>query len=246
MKWFQKRNGINAIGFISFAMLFSFFLMPAFVLADEDTDLDDETPAFSSPAQAQRAENLANRTSLEPDPETAAAIQGAEEKRGALALARQELERLLADPSTSPAEVNAAKSAVDLARQSYDQAQATADQKLADFVGESRADIEQMRAHGMGWGEIAHELGVHPGSLGLGHTKGKLNRNKIAEMPLDGEMDETAELKAATSRNLKTGWAKGDFEDEKTAPGKSGGKRGDTDKTPENKDKDKDKDKKDK
>ena len=39
----------------------------------------------------------------------------------------------------------------------------------------------------------AHELGVHPGSLGLGHTKGK----------------KANEMEMATTRNTKTGLSKG-------------------------------------
>jgi len=44
---------------------------------------------------------------------------------------------------------------------------------LSNVAGVSQEDIEGMRVSGMGWGEIAHELGVHPGVLGLGHTKDK-------------------------------------------------------------------------
>ena len=44
----------------------------------------------------------------------------------------------------------------------------------------------------MGWGEIAHELGVHPGVLGLGHTK------KNMEMMGD-------DLALATTTDMQTG-----------------------------------------
>lgn len=44
---------------------------------------------------------------------------------------------------------------------------------LSDVSGVSTEDIAEMRASGMGWGEIAHEIGVHPSVLGLGHTKQK-------------------------------------------------------------------------
>jgi hypothetical protein len=42
---------------------------------------------------------------------------------------------------------------------------------------QTAADIEGMRAIGMGWGDIAHELGVHPSTLGLGEKFGHANRN---------------------------------------------------------------------
>ena len=42
---------------------------------------------------------------------------------------------------------------------------------ISDATSVSEQDIADMRAEGMGWGEIAHELGVHPSTLGLGHAK---------------------------------------------------------------------------
>ena len=68
--------------------------------------------------------------------------------------------------------------------------------KLADITGELDDDIEAMRASGMGWGEIAHELGVHPSALGLGHTK---NQKSFSER----------EIAEATARNTKNGFATG-------------------------------------
>lgn len=51
--------------------------------------------------------------------------------------------------------------------------------------------VGDLRAKGMGWGEIAHELGVHPGTLGLGHTKEKGLKSGVASADMSG--------KAATS-----------------------------------------------
>jgi len=66
--------------------------------------------------------------------------------------------------------------AENLALASQEAAQANLDKETIDLInatGVSKEDIDGMRASGMGWGEIAHELGVHPGVLGLGHTKDK-------------------------------------------------------------------------
>jgi hypothetical protein len=42
-------------------------------------------------------------------------------------------------------------------------------QTLSQESGVPPQQISQMRESGMGWGEIAKELGVHPGVLGYGH-----------------------------------------------------------------------------
>jgi hypothetical protein len=55
-----------------------------------------------------------------------------------------------------------------------------------------------MRASSMGWGDIAHELGVHPSTLGLGLGHGKNNKNFSRQ-----------EIAEATARNTKTGYASG-------------------------------------
>jgi hypothetical protein len=42
----------------------------------------------------------------------------------------------------------------------------------AQGAGLSVDEISTMRKQGIGWGVIAQELGIHPGSLGVGHAKG--------------------------------------------------------------------------
>ncbi|MEA3290185.1 MAG: hypothetical protein U9Q04_08395 [Campylobacterota bacterium] len=54
-------------------------------------------------------------------------------------------------------------------------------QQLADMTDESVNSINDMRESGMGWGEIAHELGVHPSVLGLGHTNNIKNQERMRE-----------------------------------------------------------------
>ena len=84
-------------------------------------------------------------------------------------------------------------------------AQAAHAQNLADAVvandpekdvNATLGEIAAMREAGMGWGQIAHELGVHPGTLGLGHTKGIAPQSPT-------------ETQLATARNPQTGGAKG-------------------------------------
>jgi len=44
--------------------------------------------------------------------------------------------------------------------------------KIGELAGISASEVEAMRLSGMGWGQIAHELGLHPGNLGMGHKDG--------------------------------------------------------------------------
>jgi hypothetical protein len=46
--------------------------------------------------------------------------------------------------------------------------QLTIADSLAGAAGVESSAVQDMRASGMGWGEIAQELGVHPSTIGLG------------------------------------------------------------------------------
>lgn len=46
-------------------------------------------------------------------------------------------------------------------------------ENLSRESGMSPSRIRAMRESGMGWGQVAKEAGAHPGSLGVGHSKGK-------------------------------------------------------------------------
>lgn len=85
------------------------------------------------------------------------------------------------------------------------------DQKIADWYADgpeiSAAQVETMRASGMGWGEIAHELGLHPSVLGLGHAKKA------------GTLDDVA---MATMVDMKSGYGAGHGKSA-DAPGDKGG-----------------------
>lgn len=45
--------------------------------------------------------------------------------------------------------------------------------RLSTLSGKSSDEIAAMREKGMGWGEIAQQLGIHPGELGLGKKEEK-------------------------------------------------------------------------
>jgi len=84
----------------------------------------------------------------------------------------------------------------------------------AKRTGVMEGEIAQMRADGMGWGEIAHALGVHPGVLGLGHSK---------------KSTFGTELAMATATNLKTGNSTGHGQAYGGGPGAKNGNNGHAD-----------------
>ena len=161
-------------------------------LAATSDDIDDEAPAFANPAQAQHAANLAEQAALSDD-SVKESLQDVEDAQDALDEALE---------SKDPDAVAAAREALAKAEDAYTE-------ELADITGVIESDISAMRDSGMGFGVIAHELGVHPGLLGLGHTKGKQKHNagKFAEPTISGV--DKQELAEATARNMKSGWSKG-------------------------------------
>ena len=183
-------------------LMIHFFAFTA--LADTVTEVDEEAPAFSNPAEAQRIEQLSALTVQEPDEETMAAVEAAEQKADEAESLKAAYDALSADTSATAEAIEAARAAYETALADYEAALALADEKLAAFAGVSPEEIQAMREEGLGWGQIAHELGIHPGALGLGHTKGTLNRTRTAAME-----NEDSDLEAATARDLKTGWSKG-------------------------------------
>jgi hypothetical protein len=138
----------------------------------------------------------------------------------------------MSDKNATQDEIVAAMLAVEEAKKAYDEAQESADEKLAEFAGVPAEDITAMRRSGMGWGQIAHELGIHPGALGLGHTKNKQYGYQKSKMK-GKNLGETDELEAITGRNLKTGWSKGhgtDLSSHSGGKGRSNGKGKSSDK----------------
>lgn len=144
---------------------------------DQLTEMEQESPSLSSPAAALHAENLAKASASKAQAEVTAAQKEVAEAEAAL----------------NEAKNSGNQAAIDEAQARFDAAVQALDEALANSAGVSVDEISEMRSAGMGWGQIAHELGVHPGSLGLGHTKEK----------------KTGELEMATARNTQTGLSKG-------------------------------------
>ena len=216
------------------AFIFFFFTVSHFDIAisyAEAMELENEEPAFTSIAQVQKAENLAALTAEEPDEEAIDAKTEADQKKQAYEEAKQKLDTLKLQ-NASPQEIDAAELAVEEAKKAFEEAQEIADEKLAEFAGVPAEDVISMRRSGMGWGQIAHELGIHPGALGLGHTKNKQYGYQKSKMK-GKNLGETDELEAITGRNLKTGWSKGhgtDLSSHSGGKGHSNGKGKSSDK----------------
>ncbi|MCP4340914.1 MAG: hypothetical protein GY799_18990 [Desulfobulbaceae bacterium] len=170
------------------------------VFADDESTDENETPAYSNSAQAAHAANLADEVAAS-HPETEEAADDVKEAEENVADAEETL------ANTNPDDEAArAKAEADLAEAESDleKANVALDAKVGEIAGVASDDIERMRTEeGMGWGEIAHELGVHPGTLGLGHNKAKGNKNG------HGFSDPESEIAEATRRDVEHGWANG-------------------------------------
>lgn len=156
-----------------------------------DDTLADDSPTFSNPAQAAHAANLAEAAAALANEATADAQQAVSDAEDALAAA----------------ESTADQDAIDAAAEALTAAEDAYAEAISDLTGVLTTDIQAMRDDDMGWGQIAHELGVHPGLLGLGHTNRHRNRTMVS-----GETDLTdgdTEIAEATIRDTKSGWAKG-------------------------------------
>jgi hypothetical protein len=165
-------------------------------VVETQSNPESGTPAFNSPAQVEHAKNLANQFATEKDPEAVAALDALEQSEKALAEAK----------------ALGNEQAIAAAQADYDSAKALADAKVAAAAGVARSDIEAMRNANMGWGEIAHELGIHPSALGLGQTKDKADNSlgKDTKASKASHKDGTEQgLKAATVRDTTTGKAVG-------------------------------------
>ena len=173
------RHGIAAA--IVGAIIFLFLSLAAGPAPAEDM----ESPlAALNHAQKTKADNLALTAATQyPSeyPELAAALEAVAEAE----------HNLLNPPEGSTME-------------ELEAALAAAREELATQLGTTSEMIAEMRAE-MGWGEIAHELGVHPSVLGLGHKwqKGKTVRTALMSQTQSGSGP------LATVRNLKGGLAKG-------------------------------------
>ncbi|MDH3327758.1 MAG: hypothetical protein OEM01_00815 [Desulfobulbaceae bacterium] len=165
-------------------------------IADDAVSAEDEAsaPSFTNPAQAQHAANLASAAASQPD-EALETLQSAVEK------AEKDLNALGEE---------AAEEDITAAEEKLAEAQEAYAAEISERTGVVTDEIEAMRNSGMGWGQIAQELGLHPGLLGLGHTKREKNAFGNPHTEEQNEIDaETDELTEATERNTRSGWSKG-------------------------------------
>lgn len=141
-------------------------------MGDPQRAVEQEGPSLPIPAAAQRAENLAG----------AAANK-----------ARAEILKIQQSVAKAEAALNEAKNSgnqtiIVEARARYDAALRSLDGAIANSTGITIDEISAMRSSGMGWVQIASELGVNHGILGLDPP----NVKKVDEMEM------------ATARNIET------------------------------------------
>ncbi|MEA3497786.1 MAG: hypothetical protein U9R16_01885 [Campylobacterota bacterium] len=124
----------------------------------------DEVSTLQNPAQAQKAENLAAETE-----DVQVAQTNVNDAETALSNAQAAYD---ADPTA------ATEAALEEAQTNFNSATTT----LSEVSGVAVDDITTMRTSGMGWGEIAHEIGVHPSVLGLRNSKKERTRARTRDM----------------------------------------------------------------
>ncbi len=162
------------------------------VLAATTNDPATEAPAFTDPVQARRAAALAEQAAMQ----TSTALRSSLRQVDA---AEQRMERALA--TGDQAGIMAARRAMERAQQRYAE-------QLSAMTGVMADDIERMHENGMDWGQIASELGVHPGEPGTGHDRGERVRNRNTARTRHQGIDPD-ELAEATARDMENGWSTG-------------------------------------
>ncbi|MCP3931184.1 MAG: hypothetical protein GY705_19035 [Bacteroidetes bacterium] len=162
---------------------------------DDSVANEDLQSYFSNPAQAAHAANLSEKIALENDQKMQKALDSVAEAEEGLAKAVE----------TEDGD------AIKLAEEQLAKAQGEYAETMSNLSGVTTEDILDMREAGLGWGNIAHELGVHPGLLGLGKSKGK-QKNKATYAAIDDDVVTVmtqSEIAEATARDTKSGWSKG-------------------------------------
>ena len=174
-------------------------------------EVDDQTVEsyYANPAQAAHAAQLAEQyteqyaTDYPGVSDAQLAVNDAQEKVDGL-------QSIIDDPDANEEEIAAATSALTEAQQQLTQAELSYSDLVAEVTGTTAADIQSMRSRGMGWGDIAHQLGVHPSVLGLGHSKNARNQYTETELTrTELEGIEVEELTESTTKNNRAGITKG-------------------------------------
>jgi len=201
---------------IIYFLLFSFLL--AFQISSlhaDENDMNESTDSGKTTniAQNQHAQNLAEIAALH-DPEVSSLNEY-------LAYAEQELNKAILSKD---------QQRIDAAQKAYDSAKANYEGALAKEITATREEIATMRKQGIGWGEIAHKLGVHPGVLGLGHAKKEFRvQNKHQEREQKQTTSQSVSGKAGESKGLgfgRTGSFGGEGKSKGNNAGHSGGHGG--------------------
>ena len=130
-----------------------------------------------------------------------------------------------------------AQAALDDANTTLADKEAVADEAVSKLGGGAvtSADVQAMRESGMGWGEICHELGVHPSVLGLAKGKDKNGLIGALERVRNNFKEKIKNAVKATKENHgnkdssakdNSGVAKGKDKDKSNSGNKSGGNKG--------------------
>jgi hypothetical protein len=144
------------------------------------------------PADADHLQNQTAMATQQPDTDTMAAIQA----------------EMHAGQAVQEATRNGDDQARERARVHHRAAEMHAEALMARTCGATSEQIAEMRNQGMGWGQIARNMSVHPDALGLGHDGGRLPPNQ-------------AEMRQATTRHMETSRS-ATHGDRTSAPGMSG------------------------
>ena len=170
-------------------------------------DTDNIKPEFATSAEALRAANHAKE-----------AVNS-----------KSNLKQSLANVEKAQATLNKAvnskdRNAIKRATQALAKAEETYTSDLADITGVSTQDIRTIHDTGMDWGEVAHELGLHPDLIGFDH-----NRNETKHLEGTSKQSNQSagidpdELNEATARNMSSGWSQGHGVGEQSGSGSTGG-----------------------
>lgn len=185
--------------------------------ADDDPADIVEEPSYKNPAQAHHAANLQEQA-LAADPDLldqADKVADAEKEEADLL---EELEKAAELYGEDSQEYKDLEEAYKEAQEETEKLQDAYADMLGERTGVLAEEIADMRqVQKMGWGQIAHYLGVHPKYLGrrLGHTKNwkgvveedELVDDGVIEPGEPGDIDQ--EIAEATRRNTRSGWSSG-------------------------------------
>lgn len=153
--------------FFVYIIFLSMFLLGVNPLNAQEETEEEEISTFTNQTQVQRAENLAEVSQAL----SADAVVDAQESVNST---QSEYEDAKVALELDPENVDL-QDALSLAEKNLDDATVS----LANASGATVESISEMRASGMGWGDIAHELGIHPSVLGLGHTKKSISQERV-------------------------------------------------------------------